>query len=256
MLTVKIYPLRTSLILKTYDLEVANLNFIIPQPPIPAIAIDSSNDLFPVHRIYCVGRNYAAHALEMGHDPNRESPFFFQKSPDNLLPAGTPKGGIFPYPPKSMNVQHEIELVCALGSGGSNITKEKAASLIWGYGVGLDMTRRDLQGEAKKAGRPWDSAKAFEYSAPISLLRSTSDVKNINQARIWLNVNGENRQEGNTNQLIWSATEIISYLSGLFKLCPGDLIFTGTPAGVGAIFKGDVLEGGIEGLGELKITVV
>lgn len=191
----------------------------------------------------------------MGHDPDREEPFFFQKSPDNLLPAGTPEGGIFPYPPESEDVQYEVELVCALGAGGSNIYKEDALDLIWGHCVGLDMTRRDLQGEAKKAGRPWDVAKAFEYSAPISPLRPVTSTKDISQARIWLNVNSKSRQEGNINQLIWSTPEIISHLSIFFELKPGDLVFTGTPAGVGTIFKGDVLEGGVEGLEELKITV-
>ena len=220
------------------------------------MAIAGSDDLFPVHRVYCVGRNYADHAREMGHDPDREPPFFFQKSPDNLLPSGSPQGSNFPYPTKSVNVHHEIEMVCALGSGGNDIPKEKAMDLVWGYGVGLDMTRRDLQGDAKKAGHPWDLAKAFEYSAPISPLLPATDTENMAQARIWLNVNGETRQNGNTNQLIWSVPETISYLSGLFELRPGDLVFTGTPAGVGAVFKGDVLEGGVEGLGEIKITVV
>ena len=181
---------------------------------------------------------------------------FFQKSPDNLLPAGSPEGSKFPYPTKSVNVQHEIEMVCALGAGGSDIPKQKAMELIWGYGVGLDMTRRDLQGEAKTSGRPWDAAKAFEYSAPISQLLPAINTGNMTQARIWLNVNGKNRQNSNTNQLIWSVPETISYLSGLFELRPGDLIFTGTPAGVGAIIPGDVLEGGVEGLGQVKITVV
>ena len=237
-------------------MESLKLTFILPQPPIPSVAIAGSIDLFPVHRIYCVGRNYADHAREMGHDPNREPPFFFQKSQDNLLPAGAPKGGVFPYPSKSKNVQYEIEMVCALGSQGSDLSKEDANKLIWGYSVGLDMTRRDLQSEAKKAGRPWDLSKAFENSAPISPLRPIADIENISQARIWLNVNGKSRQKGNINQLIWSVPEIISHLSGFFELQPGDLVFTGTPAGVGKIFKGDVLEGGVEGLEELKITVI
>jgi len=232
------------------------LTYVIPQPPVPAVAIAGSDDLFPVRRIYCVGRNYADHAREMGHDPDREPPFFFQKSPDNLLPAGAPEGGDFPYPSKSDNVHHEIELVCALGGGGVDIPEDKAMNLIWGYGVGLDMTRRDLQGEAKKAGRPWDVGKAFENAAPIAPLHPATDVGDMSQARIWLDVNNETRQDDNSNQSIWSMPETISYLSGLFELRPGDLIFTGTPAGVGPVVPGDILEGGVEGLGDIKITVV
>jgi len=236
-------------------LKVLKLTFILVQPKIPAVAIAGSNNFFPVHRVYCIGRNYADHAREMGHDPDREPPFFFQKSPDNLVPAGAPKGGIFPYPTKSANVQHEIEMVCALGEGGSDVSKEEASNLIWGYGVGLDMTRRDLQWEAKKTGRPWDIAKAFECSAPISSLYPAAETKDLDKACIWLNVNDELRQKGYLNQLIWSVPETISYLSGFFQLRPGDLIFTGTPAGVGEVCRGDVLKGGVEGLGELKITV-
>ena len=229
--------------------------FVIPQPPVPAVAIAGTDDLFPVHRVYCVGRNYAEHAREMGHDPDREAPFFFQKSPDNLLAAGLAAGRDFPYPPKSDNVHHEIELVAALGGGGTDIAQDKAIDLVWGYGVGLDMTRRDLQGEAKKAGRPWDVGKAFEHAAPIAPLHPVTETGDMSQARIWPDVNGEARQDSNTNQLIWTVAETISYLSGLFELRPGDLIFTGTPAGVGPVLPGDVLEGGVEGLTGIKITV-
>jgi fumarylpyruvate hydrolase len=236
-------------------MEPQPVTYVIPQPPVSAVAVVGTDDLFPVHRVYCVGRNYAEHAREMGHDPDREPPFFFQKSPDNLLAAGAPQGCNFPYPPKSDNVHYEIELVCALGGGGTDIPEDTAMDLVWGYGVGLDMTRRDLQGEAKKAGRPWDVGKAFEYSAPITPLHPAADVPDMSQTRIWLDVNNETRQDGNTNQLIWSLPETISYLSGLFELRPGDLIFTGTPAGVGPVVPGDVLEGGVEGLGGIKITV-
>jgi fumarylpyruvate hydrolase len=229
--------------------------FVIPQPPVPAVAIAGTDDLFPVHRVYCVGRNYAEHAREMGHDPDREAPFFFQKSPDNLLAAGLAAGRDFPYPPKSDNVHHEIELVAALDGGGTDIAQDKAIDLVWGYGVGLDMTRRDLQGEAKKAGRPWDVGKAFEHAAPIAPLHPVTETGDMGQARIWLDVNGETRQDGNTNQLIWTVAETISYLSGLFELRPGDLIFTGTPPGVGPVLPGDVLEGGVKGLTGIKITV-
>jgi len=232
------------------------LAFVIPELPRPCAAIAGSDDLFPVHRVYCVGRNYAEHAREMGHDPDREPPFFFQKSPDNLFPAGPDDEGKFPYPPKSNNVHFEMELVVALSNGGTDISEDKALDHVWGYGVGLDMTRRDLQGEAKKAGRPWDVGKAFEFSGPIGPLRPVTETGHISEGRIWLNVNNEPRQDGNINQLIWSIPETISYLSGLFELQPGDLIFTGTPAGVGPITKGDVMEGGVDGVGEIRVTVV
>ncbi|NQU61475.1 MAG: fumarylacetoacetate hydrolase family protein [Rhodospirillales bacterium] len=229
--------------------------FVIAPPSAPAVAVAGSDDLFPVHRVYCVGRNYADHAREMGHDPDREAPFFFQKSPDNLLPSGPEDDAAFPYPPKSENVHHEIELVAALSGGGTDIAPAKALDLVWGYGVGLDMTRRDLQGEAKKAGRPWDSGKAFENSAPIGPIHPVTATGHPSEGRVWLDVNGETRQDGNINQLIWSLPEIIAHLSGLFELKGGDLIFTGTPAGVGAVERGDVLEGGVEGIGEIKIKV-
>ena len=230
--------------------------FVIPPGPVPAVAVDGSDDLFPVHRVYCVGRNYADHAREMGHDPDRERPFFFQKSPDNLLPAGLMDEAGFPYPPQSQNVHFEIELVVALSGGGVDVPEQKALDLIWGYGVGLDMTRRDLQGEAKKAGRPWDSGKAFEHSAPIGPLCPLAATGPMEEGRIWLDVNGEPRQDGNVDQLIWKVPEIIAHLSTLFELRPGDLIFTGTPAGVGPVRKGDVMEGGVEGVGEIKVEVV
>jgi len=229
--------------------------FVIPEPPRPAVAVAGGGDLFPVRRIYCVGRNYAEHAREMGHDPDREPPFFFQKSPDNLLAAAAPDGGDFPYPAQSDNVHFEIELVAALSGGGTNIPEENALDLVWGYAAGLDMTRRDLQGQAKKMGRPWDVGKAFEHSAPIGLLHPVAETGDMGEGRIWLNVNGETRQDGNLNQLIWSLPEVIAHLSGLFELAPGDLIFTGTPAGVGPVVRGDVMEGGVEGLSEIKVTV-
>ena len=229
--------------------------FVIPQPPVPAAAVTGTDDGFPVHRIYCVGRNYAEHAREMGHDPDREPPFFFQKSPDNLVRL-TPGGeGEFPYPTASGNVHHEIELVAALSGGGKDIPEADALDLVWGYAVGLDMTRRDLQGQAKKAGRPWDAGKAFEHSAPMGPITPAADCGHIAEGRIWLDVNGETRQDGNVDQLIWSLPEVIAHLSGLFELKPGDLIFTGTPAGVGAVGRGDVMEGGVEGLGEIRLRV-
>lgn len=232
------------------------MTFVIPQPPATAVPVDGSGDLFPVHRVYCVGRNYAEHAREMGHDPGREAPFFFQKSPDNLFRAGLPEGAEFPYPPVSKNVHFEVELVAALGKGGTDVHEEKALDLVWGYAVGLDMTRRDIQGEAKKAGRPWDAGKAFEHSAPIGPVHPASVIGHPSDGRIWLDVNDEPRQDGNLNQLIWALPEIIQHLSELFELRPGDLIFTGTPAGVGPVERGDLLQGGIDGIGEIRVKVV
>jgi fumarylpyruvate hydrolase len=227
------------------------MGYVISAPVIPTLPVAGTQDVFPVHRIYCVGRNYAAHAIEMGHDPNREDPFFFQKNPDTLVLSG----GQFPYPAKTEDVHFEIELVVALKSGGSEIPVEKALDCIYGYGVGLDMTRRDLQGQMKKQGRPWEIGKAFEHAAPCTALVPASQIGHPDQGRVWLNVNGELRQEGDLNQLIWKVPEMISYLSGLFTLAAGDLIYSGTPSGVGAVVRGDVMHGGVEGVGEIEITV-
>lgn len=227
-------------------------DYALACPPQPALPVVGSAALFPVRRIYCVGRNYAAHAREMGHDPDREEPFFFQKSPDSIVPPG----GNFPYPPGTSDVHHEIELVVALGRGGANISEDRALDHIFGYGVGLDMTRRDLQGQAKKAGRPWTVGKAFDHAAPCSAITPARAVANARRGRIWLDINGESRQDGDLDQLIWSVPEIIAALSGLFTLAPGDLIYTGTPAGVGPVERGDVMRGGIDGVGEIEITVV
>jgi len=228
------------------------MTFVITPPQQSALPVKGSADLFPVHRIYCVGRNYAAHTIEMGGDPDRDPPFFFQKNPDNLVPGG----GDFPYPDKSNDVHHEIELVVALHRGGVNIPLEQALDCVWGYAVGLDMTRRDLQGECKKKGRPWEIGKAFEQSAPCGDLVPASEIGHPQSGAVQLTVNGETRQEGDLDQLIWKVPEMISYLSGLFALAPGDLIFSGTPAGVAAVQRGDVLEGSIEGVGELRTKVV
>ncbi len=226
--------------------------FVIPAPPQPDLPVAGTDDSFPVRRVYCVGRNYADHAREMGHDPDREPPFFFQKCPDNLLVGG----GDFPYPVKSGDVHWEIELVLALSRGGQNIPQGRALDHVYGYAVGLDMTRRDLQGEAKKMGRPWDVGKAFEHSAPCSALHPAARIGHPETGRIWLERNGALRQDGDLNQMIWKIPEMIEYLSGLFTLAPGDLIFTGTPAGVGAVQRGDVLNGGVDGADEISITVV
>ncbi len=232
-------------------MNVENARYVFAPQPQPSLQIRGSDKLFPVHRIYCVGRNYAEHAIEMGHDPNREAPFFFQKNPDTLVPSG----GTFPYPDASKDVHHELEMVVALKSGGKDVATGQALSHVFGYAVGLDMTRRDLQGEAKKHGRPWEVGKAFESAAPCSEIVPASAIGHPAQGAVWLKVNGEPRQKGDLNQLIWKVPEMIAYLSGLFELRAGDLIFSGTPAGVGPVKRGDVLHGGVDGVGELKVTV-
>lgn len=226
--------------------------YVIAPPELPSLPVRGSDRRFPVHRIYCVGRNYAAHAIEMGHDPDREPPFFFQKSPDTLLASGSE----FPYPDKTEDVHYELELVVALKSGGRNIPEARALDCVFGYAVGLDMTRRDLQGQAKKMGRPWDVGKAFDHSAPCTEIVPADSIGHPDSGAVWLRVNGVRRQNGDLNQMIWKVPEIIAYLSGLFTLAPGDLIFSGTPAGVGTTVRGDALHGGVDGVGELKISVV
>ncbi len=225
-------------------------SFVIPAPLTPFIPV-STGGAFPVRRIYCIGRNYAAHAIEMGHDPDREVPFFFQKNPDNLDASGT-----FPYPPHSTDVHHEVELVVALKSGGSNIAVAEALDHVWGYAVALDMTRRDLQDQAKKQSRPWEIAKAFERSAPVGTLRPVSEVSHPSEGRIELKVNGSVRQTGDLNQMIWKVPEMIAFLSEYFELQAGDVIMSGTPSGVGPVQRGDVMEAMIDGLGGLTVTVV
>jgi len=227
------------------------MGFVFDPPPCPALPVDGSVDLFPVRRIYCVGRNYAEHAREMGHDPDREPPFFFQKAADNLLPEGAP----FPYPSLSSDVHHEIELVACLGRGGRDISVDRALDHVWGYAVGLDMTRRDLQGAMKKLGRPWEVGKAFEKSAPCSRVFPAARIGHPTAGAIWLTVNGETRQQGDLAQLIWSIPESIAYLSTLFELAPGDLLMTGTPAGVGPVQRGDQLHGHVDGVGDLEVSV-
>ncbi len=228
------------------------MNYVIAPAPAVTLPVRGTDDVFPVHRVYCVGRNYAAHAVEMGHDPDKEPPFFFQKNPDNLIPGH----GEFPYPSASSDVHHEIEMVVALSKGGTDIPLDRALDHVFGYAVGLDMTRRDLQGEAKKLGRPWEVGKAFESSAPCTEIVPASDIGHPDTGAVWLKINGETRQEGDLNQLIWKVPEMIAYLSGLFTLAPGDLIFSGTPAGVGPVNRGDRLDGHVDGVGELSVTVV
>jgi fumarylpyruvate hydrolase len=226
-------------------------DFVIDTPPIVAIPVSGTDNLFPVRRVYCIGRNYAAHAVEMGHDPDREPPFFFQKNPNNLDPSGE-----FPYPPRSSDVHHEVEMAVALKSGGTDIAQDKALDHVFGYGVCLDMTRRDLQGEAKKLGRPWEIGKAFERSVPIGPLHTVGEIGHPDHGLVRLNVNGELRQEGDLNQMIWKVSEMIAYLSEYFELAAGDVILSGTPSGVGPVSKGDLLEASIEGIGNLSVKVV
>ena len=230
---------------------MSQANYVVAPAAIPTLPVAGSNQVFPVRRLYCVGRNYAEHAIEMGHDPNREPPFFFQKNPDNVVTDGR-----FPYPPKTKDVHHEIELVVALGKGGADIPADKALDYVYGYAVGLDMTRRDLQGEAKKMGRPWEVGKAVEASAPCGPLVPASKIGHPSKGAVWLDVNGQRRQTGDLSQLIWNIPDTIAYLSGLFTLAAGDLIMTGTPAGVAAVKPGDVLKGGVEGVGEIEVKVV
>jgi fumarylpyruvate hydrolase len=226
-------------------------SYVIPPPPRVALPVRDSAARFPVHRIYCVGRNYAAHAREMGHDPDREPPFFFQKNPDDLVEAGTP----VPYPPQTADLHHEVELVVALATGGSDIAVEDALSHVYGYAVGLDLTRRDVQAEAKKAARPWATAKAFAASAPIGAIVPASDIGHPDKGRLTATVNGAPRQDGDIADMIWSVPEIIAHLSRWFVLAPGDLIFTGTPAGVGGLERGDVVTATIEGVGTLDVAI-
>ncbi len=229
--------------------QVSHVFAPAPQVSVPVVGI---SDQFPVRRIYCVGRNYEAHAREMGHDPDREPPFFFAK-PADAAPGAT---GEFPYPSLSKNVHFEMELVAAIGKRGKDIPAADALSHVYGYALGLDMTRRDLQGEAKKLGRPWDTGKGFDHSAPLGPIHPAETVGHLENSAIWLSVNGEEKQRSDISQLIWSVGDTIAYLSTLFELFPGDLIFTGTPEGVGAIVKGDLMKGGVEGIGEFSVRVV
>lgn len=225
--------------------------YVFDAPKQASLAVQGTEDRFPIRRIFCVGRNYEAHAREMGKDPTREAPFFFTKPADAAL--DTPC--TIAYPKLTQNLHHEIELVIAIGKGGSEIAQEDVMDHVWGAAVGLDMTRRDLQGEAKDMGRPWDWGKAFDQSAPIGPIKPIADVPSVETGRIWLAVNGEIRQDADLADLIWSVREHVSILSHSMALQPGDIIMTGTPAGVGAVVPGDVMTGGVEGIGELEVTI-
>ncbi|MDQ0558581.1 fumarylpyruvate hydrolase [Rhizobium mesoamericanum] len=224
---------------------------VIPLPQPVLLPVEGTGEVFPVRRVYCVGRNYADHAIEMGHDPSREPPFFFQKNADNLMPEGQD----FPYPTLSHDVHFEVECVLALKVGGQDIAADKALDCVYGYAVGIDFTRRDLQADAKKLGRPWEVAKAFEHSAPVSRIVPAAKIGHPQSGRIWLELNGKRVQDGDLKQMIWKVPEIIAELSKLFVLAPGDVIMTGTPAGVGAVKKGDHVDCGIDGIATLSINV-
>ncbi|MBC7779876.1 MAG: fumarylacetoacetate hydrolase family protein [Proteobacteria bacterium] len=226
------------------------MSYVIEAPMVVSLPVDGESARFPVRRIYCVGRNYADHAREMGHDPDREPPFFFMKPADAIVPTGA----TIPFPVATEDLHHEIELVVALGTGGKNISVDNALMHVYGYGVGLDMTRRDLQGEAKKMGRPWEMGKGFDQSAPCTGLKKAATLGHPAAGAIWLKVNGAVKQKGDLNQHIWNTQETISYLSHLMELCPGDIIMMGTPAGVGPCRPGDTLEGHIDGVGDLTVT--
>lgn len=230
------------------------MNTVIPVLPVAAIPVIGSDAVFPVRRVYCVGRNYAEHAKEMGFT-GREDPFFFNKPSDALLNVADGQTGEMPYPPKTGNLHYEIELVVALNKGGRDLTAEQAAECVWGYAIGLDMTRRDLQGEAKKQGRPWEVGKAFDQSAPIGPLHPREQVGTLGSGAISLSVNGDVKQSSDLSQMIWNVAESIAYLSGLFELKAGDIIFTGTPEGVGPVVAGDTLVGAVAGLGELRVKI-
>jgi fumarylpyruvate hydrolase len=229
------------------------MTFVFTPPSAVTVPTSDGRD-FPVHRIYCVGRNYAEHAIEMGAT-GREPPFFFMKPADAVLPVADGQTGSMPYPSLTQSLHHEIELVVALGQGGRNVPVERAAELIWGYAIGLDMTRRDLQNEMKKQGRPWCIGKAFDQSAPVGPLHPKAATGELLRGAISLDVNGQRRQSGDLGDLIWNVAETIATLSRAWDLAPGDLIYTGTPAGVGAVVPGDNLVGEIAGLGRLQMTI-
>lgn len=226
--------------------------YAIPSWDLPAIAVAGSDALFPVRRIHCVGRNYAEHAREMGHDPEREPPFFFAKPADAIVPGG----GEIPYPPATEKFAYEMELVVAIGKGGANVPASAALDHVFGYAVGLDLTRRDLQAAAKEKGRPWEPGKAFDKSAPISPIHPAASIGHPKSGRIWLEVNGEMRQQADLSQMIWPVPDIIAYLSRLYAIEPGDLVFTGTPAGVGSVKRGDELRGGVDGIDRIQLRIV
>jgi fumarylpyruvate hydrolase len=227
------------------------MSFVIPAWDLPSVPVAGTKDRFPVRRIWCVGRNYAAHIVEMGYDPNREEPFFFAKPADAIVEDG----GVVPYPPQTKNMHYELEMVVALGKGGVNVPVAKALDHVYGYGVGLDMTRRDLQFAARDRGRPWEMGKGWDHSAPCSALAPAAKIGHPSKGVIKLTVNGQVKQNSDLGAMIWKVPEMISYLSALVALAPGDLIYSGTPDGVGPVVKGDKLAGEIEKVGTLNVTI-
>jgi fumarylpyruvate hydrolase len=230
------------------------MSYVFTPAPLASVPVAGRKERFPVHRIYCVGRNYVEHAKEMGFT-GREPPFFFLKPADAAVPVNAGETGSIAYPSLTKDLHHEIELVAAIGTGGKNIKAADAHKHIYGYAVGLDMTRRDLQGEMKKQGRPWCIGKAFEQSAPIGPITPVGQAGDVEHAEIWLQVNGKDRQRSDVSKLIWSIGEIIEHLSAAWELRPGDLVFTGTPEGVAAVVGGDTLVGGVAGLDTLSVRV-
>jgi len=226
-----------------------------PEAPV-AVPVAGSDARFAVRRVYCVGRNYAAHAREMGFDPDREPPFFFCKPTDAVVPVAYGETLELTYPSQTQNYHYEAELVAVIGKSGADIEVEQALDHVWGYAVGVDMTRRDLQMKMREMGRPWEIGKAFDRSAPMGPIHPASAVGHIQNAGLWLTVNGETRQKSDVSHLIWSVAETVAYLSKFFRLEPGDVIFTGTPEGVGAVKAGDQMKVGIEHLGELTVRIV
>ncbi len=222
--------------------------FDLSQPSVPVSGTDHQ---FPVRRIYCIGRNYEKHVAEMGYDVKRSEPFYFAKPADAIVLSGA----TVDYPPLTEDLHHEIELVVAIGKRGSNVSVDEALDYVFGYAVGIDLTRRDLQRAAKEKARPWETAKGFDQSAPISAIHRAEDIGHPSSGRIWLAVNGHIRQDAGLNELIWNVSESIAELSTLFELAPGDLLYTGTPAGVGPLNPGDEVTGGIEGIDEIRIKI-
>ena len=227
------------------------MSFVIPAWDLPSVPVAGTKDRFPVRRIWCVGRNYAAHIVEMGYDPNREQPFFFAKPADAIVQ----NGGVVPYPPQTKNLHYELEMVVALGKGGSNVKIENALDHVYGYGVGLDMTRRDLQFASRDRGRPWEMGKGWDHSAPCSAIVPAAKIGHPSKGVIKLAVNGQVKQNSDLGAMIWKVPEMISYLSALVALAPGDVIYSGTPDGVGPVVKGDKLHGEIEKVGKLDVTI-
>jgi fumarylpyruvate hydrolase len=231
------------------------VTYVFAPPPVASVAVQGETARFPVRRIFCVGRNYAAHAREMGKDPDREPPFFFTKPADAVVDAEAGLGAMVPYPPETSDFQFEIELTIAIGKAGANIPRATALDHVFGYAVSIDLTRRDLQMKAREQGRPWDWGKAFDLSAPLAAIRPAASAGDVSKRRIWLSVDGVVKQDASIADLIWDVPEIIAIISSSMALQPGDLIMTGTPAGVGPLKPGQTVRGGIDGLGELELLI-